>query len=75
MYKFDWYWHKFAGGFILTVDGVEYEPQELGYSYCDTEGEAFEAGQCSTWMTFPSIDYVGAESITLTAGGQTYDLK
>ena len=75
MDKFDWYWHKFAGGFILTVDGVEYEPQELGYSYCDTEGEAFDAGQCSTWMTFPSIDYVGAESITLTAGGQTYDLK
>lgn len=73
--KFDSYWHRFAGSFVLCVDGVEYEPKELGYSYCDTEGEAFEPGQCSTWMTFPSIDYTGAESITLLVNGESYTLK
>jgi len=73
--KFDNEWHKFAGSFVLTVDGVEYAPQELGYSYCDTEGEAFDAGTCSTWMTFPSIDYTRVDSITFTAAGVTYTLK
>ena len=29
----------------ITVDGVEYAPKEMGYSYCDTEGEAFDAGK------------------------------
>lgn len=73
--KFDEDWHRFAKTFVLTVDGTDYTPQELGYSYCDTEGEAFEAGTCSTWMTFPGIDYTRAESITLTAGGEVYTLK
>jgi len=75
MDKFDADFHSFAETFLLTVDGVEYEPKELGYSYCDTEGEAFDPGTCSTWMTFPSIDYESAESITLTADGIVYDLK
>ena len=73
--KFDDDWHKFANNFVLTVDGVEYSPKELGYSYCDTEGEAFEAGKCSTWMTFPSVDFTRVDNITLTAGGETYILK
>ncbi|MGB4090634.1 MAG: hypothetical protein WBK46_01660 [Ruminococcus flavefaciens] len=73
--KFDEDWHRFAKTFVLTVDGTDYTPQELGYSYCDTEGEAFEAGTCSTWMTFPGIDYTRAENITLTAGGESYTLK
>ena len=75
MDKFDKYWHKFAGGFVLCVDGVEYNPLELGYSYCDTEGEAFDVGRCSTWMTFPSVDYIGADSITLMVNGESYTLK
>ncbi len=73
--KFDNDWHELAGNFILTVDGVEYAPKEMGYSYCDTEGEAFDAGKCSTWMTFPSVDFTSAESVTLTVNGQVYDLK
>ena len=75
MDKFDTDFHSFAETFVLTVDGVEYEPKEFGCSYCDTEGEAFDPGTCSTWMTFPSIDYESAESVTLTADGIVYDLK
>ncbi len=73
--KFDNDWHEFAKDFILSVDGVEYSPKEIGYSYCDTEGEAFEAGKCSTWMSFPSVDFESAESVELIAGGETYRLK
>ena len=73
--KFDKDWHRFSDTFILSVDGTEYEPKELGYGYCDEEGEAFEAGTCSTWMTFPSIDYENAENVTLFAGGKAYELK
>ena len=73
--KFDKDWHRFSDTFILSVDGTEYEPKELGYGYCDEEGEAFEAGTCSTWMTFPSVDYENAENVTLFAGGKAYELK
>ena len=73
--QFDAYWHDFAKDFILTVDGTDYAPQELGYSYCVNDSDAIGAGRCSTWLSFPGIDYANAELITLTAGGQTYTLK
>ena len=73
--KFDKDWHRFSDTFILSVDGTEYEPKELGYGYCDEEGEAFEAGTCSTWLFFPGINYAEAESVALTANEKTIILK
>lgn len=82
MDKFNVDWQKFARQFVLTVDGIEYSPKEIGYSYCladdetyVTDSETVEAGKCKTWMSFPGIDYTRAENITLTAGGETYILK
>lgn len=72
---FDNDWHKLSGTFILEVDGVQYEPKELGYGYGDKEGEALRQNECSTWMTFPGIDYTRVDEITLIAGSETYRIK
>lgn len=73
--KFDEQWHKYAGTLKLIADGNEYTVKEIGASYCDTEGEAIEAGTCSTWLSFPSIDYTRTDSIELIAGDKSYKLK
>lgn len=72
---FDNDWHELCGTFTIDVDGVQYAPKELGFGYCDIEGESFDPGTCSTWITFPGIDYTSAESITLYTGEDSYKLK
>ncbi|MCR4646793.1 MAG: M13 family metallopeptidase [Oscillospiraceae bacterium] len=68
-------WETFAADFILTVDGTEYTSTGVDLSYCDTDGEVFEAGTCCTGVYFPGIDYDNAETITLTVGEDVYTLK
>ena len=69
-YKFDDDWHRFADSFVLTVDGTEYTVKEKGYAGCNADD-----GRCSTWLTFPAVNYDSAESITFTAGNETFTLK
>ncbi len=73
--RFDDYWNDFVKDFVLTVGGTDYKPQEIGSSYYVDDDAALGSKRCSTWMSFPAIDYANAELITLTAGGQTYTIK
>lgn len=68
-------WRSYSATFVLRVDGKDYTPMELGYTYCDKDGEFLEANQCNAWVLFPSIDYDNASSIILVAGDQSYPLK
>ncbi len=52
--------------FVLTVDGVEYTPVETGESSGDETA--------GIWVSFPSIDRVNAQTMTLTADGNITDL-
>lgn len=73
--RFDAYWNDFAKTIVLTVDGKDYMPKELGASHFVENSDVLGAGRCSTWMSFPGFDYKTAKLITITAGGQTFSLK
>ena len=69
---------KFAGQFVLTVDGVEYTPDiERANTFRDTKGgcSTMIENMCYLNLEFPPVDYENAQSITLSANGVSYDLK
>ena len=74
---FDADWHTYAKDFVLYVDDVAYKPTDLEIcaSYCYQEDEAFDAGKCSTFVSFPGIDYENAEEIILDTGEDAFMLK
>ena len=67
---FDKDWQDYAKNMVLTVDGTAFAPTELGCSYYNEDKAV-----CSTWLSFPGVDYEAADQIILTSGGQTYQLK
>ena len=70
--KPDEYWDAFGPMFVLNVDGTEYKPQ-VGYGFESVKDS--DDYVTRLWLSFPSVDYVAAKNITLSAGDQTYFIK
>lgn len=70
-------WIKFVNKLSIVVDGQEYKVNEdnIGYTWCDIEGEVGKKYHCFINPYFPSIDYENATSIILKTQDISYTLK
>lgn len=70
-------WDSFVDALVLTVDGTECPLMEdvPSIAWIDIEAECGQKNTCYAPLTFPAIDYNAAESITLSCGDTSYDLK
>ncbi|MBE6848929.1 MAG: DUF4179 domain-containing protein [Ruminococcus sp.] len=70
-------WDSFVDALVLTVDGTECPLMEEipHFAWIDIEAECGQKNTCYATLTFPAIDYNAAESITLSCGDTSYNLK